>query len=418
MSELAELARAQGLPTTARLIEKFHTQALFTRDFPPDARLGAPPNEDPLNVIGQMTRRGLDPQLLRPVLDWLKDRPLERGLLAWDALSTTVIADDKLLEELRAAAAPYAEILPAPGRPCIDLNAHPAEGLIGRAHEKKDILELFALVNEHSLGALQELKLRNDKLVGRPGTLASLHAVGRLLHLAHAPTLSAMYLDYLSRALGFRGAARDLCEVMFDAGASKRLPADGVRPGDLSPELMPDFAEYLTYRAYLPLAPAKEIYLLFEKNLANRPPKRPPQSVQLQLVRAHLYALNKKGQTLGLEMLARICEENKLWRYAARVRVLVTGYVSPVRSPAPLAVLHDFVSAFGNDYDTVYDTLMVGPPESAWKQEILPLLVREARGLPHEASVWRSIIIMIGDQLGAMEAKQELQKKLEDQSRF
>src|SRR6476646_4141668 len=103
-SELSELARAQGLAATARLIDQFHTPGLFSRDFPEDARLGAPPNEDPLNVIGQMTRRGLDPPLLRPVLDWLKDRPLERGLLAWDALVSTVISDESLLAELRAAA--------------------------------------------------------------------------------------------------------------------------------------------------------------------------------------------------------------------------------------------------------------------------------------------------------------------------
>src|SRR5262249_27404187 len=159
---------------------------------------------------------------MRPLLKYLSERPVERGLLAWDALSSTLVSDGGLLAELRAAAAPYKDVLPAPARSCIDLNAHPAEKLIPGGFEDKEELVLLALVNEHSLQALAELRRRKDPIVDRPGTHTSMQMMGRLWHLGHAPTLAAVYLDYLSRALGYRAAARDLCEAMLDAAAAKR----------------------------------------------------------------------------------------------------------------------------------------------------------------------------------------------------
>src|SRR5207302_1188766 len=96
------------------------------------------------------------------------------------------------------------------------------------------------------------------------------------------------------RVLGFRAAARDLCEAMLDAAAAKRIPADAVRAGDLPPEMISDFGEYLTYRSYLTAVPAQQLFELMEQNRRKRPPKMPPPSVQLQVVRAHVCALIKK----------------------------------------------------------------------------------------------------------------------------
>jgi hypothetical protein len=415
---LAAIARRQGLAVTARLIEEFKHPDLFARKFPDDVRLSSPPHDDPLNVLGQMTRRGLDPYLIPRLLKWFEQRPLERGLLAWDALSSTLIPDGEELDRLRAAALPFKDVLPAPGHACVDLNAHPAQSLVPGGHEDEKLMMLFVLANEHSLQALAELKWRKDKLVERPGTHASLQAVGRLLQLAHAPTLSSVYLDYLSRPLGFRPAARDLCEVMFDAGASQRIPADGVRPGDLPPELMNDYGEYLTYRAYLGMVEPQQLYALIEDNFRKRPPKMKAPSGHLQVVRAHVHTLVRKPSPLSLASIEKICSDNKTWRYAARVKVVLTAQLSPPKSPLPLGALHDYVTAFGNDFATVYEALYVGPVDAAWKQEVLPLLTREARGLPHEAGVWRAMANVIGDRLGALEASQEIKQRLEKQSQL
>ncbi len=416
--ELAEIARRQGLASTARLIERFHTPELFAREFPNDPRLTLAPHDDTLEVMRQMARRGLQPALVRPLLDWLANRPLERALLAWDLLATTLVPDAELLAELRRAVAPFKEVLPAPGCACIDLNAHRAESLIPAGLEDGDEISLFALANEFSLTALAELERRKDPLPRKTGVLISVRAIGRVLHLAHAPTLGAIYLDYQARTLGFRPAAHDLCELMFDASAAARLPPDGVQPGDLPPDLISDYAEYLTYRSYLGQVEAKQLHGLIQRNLAARPPLMPAPSVQLSVVRAHVCALARQPPPLPPEALDQICNDNKLWRYAARVRVVIKAALSPPRSPLPLAALHDYLTAFGNDRETAYEALLVGPADATWKQEALPLLVREVRALPHEVGVWRAIIMMIGDKLGVLEAIAEMRGLIERQSRL
>jgi hypothetical protein len=416
---LAELARAQGLAAAGRLIEKFHTPDLFAKEFPADVRLTQPPNVEALEVIGQMSRRGLHRDLVQPLLQYLAERPLERGLLAWDAISSTLVRDGGFLDELRAAAAPYKDVVPAPARSCIDLNAHPAESIIPGGYEDKQELVLLALVNEHSLSALAELRRRKDPLVDKSGTHTSMQMVGRLWHLAHAPTLAAVYLDYLARALGFRAAARDLCEVMLDVAAAARLPENAVQPGDLPPELISDWAEYVTYRSYLTAVPPQQLFELMEQNRKKRPPKMAAPSVQLQLVRAHVCAMLKKPGPLSLEALDQICETHKSWRYASRVRVAVASQVMPPRSPKPLAMVHHYVTGFGVDLHTLYEALMVGAADASWKQELLPMLVREAHGLPHEVGVWRAIIMMLaGDRASMSEAMQEITRRIEQQSRL
>jgi hypothetical protein len=416
--ELANLARAHHLPATARLIEKFHTPELFARDFARDVRLDAPAHTEAMEIIGQMSRRGLHPVLVRPLLEYLRERPVERGLLAWDALSSTLVPDGELLAELRAAATPFHDVLPAPARSCVDLNAHPADKLIPGGYEDKQELVLLALLNEHSLQALAEMQRRKDPIVATSGTHTSMQMMGRLWHLAHAPTVAAVYLDYVSRALGFRAAARDLCEAMLDAAAAKRIPSDAVRAGDLPPEMISDFGEYLTYRSFLNTIPHQQLFDLMEQNRRNRPRKMPAPSVQLQLVRAHVCALLKKPGPLSLESLDQICETHKTWRYASRVRVSVAAQVLPPRSPRPLAMVHHYLTGFGSDLHTCYEALMVGPAEASWKQELLPILVREARGLPHEVGVWRAIIMMIADQAGMLEATQQITRRIEQQSRL
>jgi hypothetical protein len=135
------------------------------------------------------------------------------------------------------------------------------------------------------------------------------------------------------------------------------------------------------------------------------------------VVHAHLSTLVGRP-AVELEALDRICQQNKTWRYAARVRVMVAAAISPARSPLPLSLLYDYVTAFGNDSRCAYEALLVGRADAQWKQDALPLFAREAAELPHDPSAWRSLVIMLGDRVGAMRALDEIKKKLESQSRL
>jgi hypothetical protein len=114
MIDLATLARKHGLATCAELISS--TPALQPPDL--DAALSKPPaTKDPAEAIEDSRRRGLDPRLVRSLLDWFANRPLELGLFSWDVLCASLVdvSDTGLLATLRKNAAVLRELLPAPG---------------------------------------------------------------------------------------------------------------------------------------------------------------------------------------------------------------------------------------------------------------------------------------------------------------
>src|SRR5262249_54112283 len=111
---LAEIARARGLPYTADLLARPEAARRFDDSrVPMDPRRVEPPHAQPKSVLGQMARRGLDPALVRALWPWFSERPLERGLFAWDVLATSLWPpDDPFLAELRAALQPVRRFLP------------------------------------------------------------------------------------------------------------------------------------------------------------------------------------------------------------------------------------------------------------------------------------------------------------------
>lgn len=422
-SELASLARARGLPATATLVERFAMPALLdARAAPPDVRLDEPPHELPKRVLAQMARRGLDPRLVRAIWTWLADRPLERALVAVDVLAGALFGpdDEALAAELRGAASLLGPLRPPRGEVAIDLNAHPASALVERfardpSLQSRAVADLLALSYDFHLGALDELMRRGDPLVRKPGTLESIRAFGRLLHVAHLPSLASVYLDLLSRPLGYRPAALDLCETLFDAREPAKIPGDAVRPGDLPDADVHDVAQYLVCRVQLALGRADEGWAQCEHGLSQRDRRLGPLRDRLAVARAHLGVLAGEAP-VSLATVAAACTRDKSWRYAAYVRAVVAAAELPPSSPEPLQLAHDYVTGFGNDAAFWRDLVAVVPPSSPLRADALRLLAREAAALPHEPSVWRAIALVIGGSSGAAPSLRELAIRLAAQA--
>lgn len=422
-SELASLARARGLVATAALVERFAMPALLDpRAAPADARLGEPPHELPKRVLAQMARRGLEPQLVRAIFAWLANRPLERALVAVDVLAGTLLSpdDEALAAELRAAASTLGALRPPPGEVAIDLNAHPASALIERFARDASLQsraepDLLALSYDFHLGALDELGRRGHALVRAAETHESIRAFGRLLQLAHLPTLASLYLDWLSRPLAHRRAALDLCETLFDAREPAKIPGDAVRPGDVPDAEAHDLAQYLVCRIQLALGHAAEGWAVCEDNLSRRDRRLGPLGDRLAVVRAHLGTL-AGARPVPLATVAAACKRDKSWRYAASVRAVVAAAELAPTSPQPLQLAHDYVTGFGNDAVFWRDLVAVVPPSAPLRADALRVLAREAAALPHEPSVWRAIALLIGGSTGAAPSLREIAARLAAQS--
>jgi hypothetical protein len=421
-ARLITLARARRLDATRALVERFpHPQLFDTTPVPVDARLDEPPHTLPKRVLGQMARRGLDPALVRTIWTWLDGRPLERALVAVDVLARSLLLPgDPLLAELRAAATTLGELRPPPRVVGLDLNASPAAALIARfardpALRARAGADLLALSYDFHLGALDELERRDDPLLRSRETLESVRAFGRLLHLAHLPTLASLYLDWLSRPLGHRPAALDLCEALFDAGEPSKIPGDAIRPGDVPAADASDMAEYLVYRIHTALDELQVGWTVCEQNFLQRDPALGPLRDRLAVARAHLGTL-ARARPVPLAAVTAACERDRGWRYGAGVHAIVAAAQLPPGSPQPLQLAHDYVTGFGNDAAFWRDLVTVVPPSAPLRADAVRVLAREAAALPHEPATWRALALLVAGARDARAPLAEIDARLDAQT--
>jgi hypothetical protein len=415
---------ARGLGTLGAVMKGFAQPGAFDPLVSMDPRLVAPPNLDRLDLIGQLVRRGLDPAILRALMPLLERHPLERALIAWDALCGAIFVEgDPFVDELRAFVRPLKAVLPAAGVRGIDLNRTPSVALIkrysgmnelGRAH----IVELLGAAYEHKLAAYGELERRGDSFGRDHDVHVSLHSLARVLHLAHLPTLASVYLDYLSRALGYRAAGFDLCETLLDAEVPQHIPIDAILPGDLPDELLQDAVEYVVFRKHIAMGHIAQAHEIFEANLERRAANRPPLPARLVVVRAHLATMSDRPPLVSLDQVSRVCQADEVWRYAARVRVAVAAAQTGGRARQPLELLHDFVAGFGNDRRCWHEALVSAPVDAVWKRDSARLLGREAQHLPHERAVWEVLSMFMTDPSTIQRIVDEIDARLAAQARL
>lgn len=421
-AELAALARARGLGETARILEGFAApQLLDARRLPADPRLDEPPHDSHKRLLPQLARRGLDPALVRALWKWLDGRPLERALVAVDVLGRSLLpAGDPLAGELALAASVLGPLRPPPGSVGVDLNATPAATLIERfardpAVRTRVIAELLVRSYDFDLGALDALATRGNELVGSASTHESIRAFGRLLALARLPTLASVYLDWISRPLGYRRAAVDLCEALFDAGEPRKIPGDAIRPGDFSDLDVEDAAAYLVCRIHTALGEMQVGWATCEDNWGKRNPALGAPRDRLLVARAHLGTL-AGARPATLDAVAKAVARNQPWRYGTHVQAVVAAAQLGAQSKQPLQLAHDYVTSFGSDVAFWRELVAVVPPNAPLRADALSILAREAAALPHDPAVWQSLTLLIAGARDAAPAHRELATRLQTQA--
>jgi hypothetical protein len=394
---LADLARARGLERTAQAVASEEMRARIEPIAGPDANLASDPSQAPLP---HMARRGLEPRLVASLFTAFIERPLERGLFAWDVLTGTLFSDtaddQRLLEDLRAAARAVSPALPPPGQRGANLTAHAATELVQKmaipplqASSQEVVLEAL---KDHSLGAMALVPTLAPEFLHKPDVLESVRAFARLCRFAHAPTLASVYLDYLWRGLNYLPAFNDLCEVMLDCDAMERMPLTSLDE-EKHPELKP-FLEYAMFRTGVLKKKYVDTYALLKETVKKRGSfwrKAPPDPL-LQVVEVELKG-SLKETSVDFGAIDAICQAHPEWRYAAEMRTVAAALTSD--SLLPLEMEQRYLDDFGDRFSAWFFPLRVTPPGAEWRRAAGPMIARECFYLPHCKDAWRALVPMV-----------------------
>jgi hypothetical protein len=400
LSDLAARAKKLGLPRCAELI----TDAL-PAPAPADAGLTAPLATESGDIINQLRRRGLDPELIRRLLPFFDERPLEAGLIAWDVLCSTLLTpeEDPLRAELLERARKVKSVLAGPASPFTYFTGQTSQGLVeslaSPPFESLPVEKLPDAMSRRALGPLDVLRRRigAEEILKAPFVEAT-REFAYQLHLCHLSTLASFYLNYLWTAFNYAPALDSWVEVMLDVGAGNALPDTVTLAGDPDDPTRMDFYGYVHTRREM----AKNEYnalwedmkkLRIDYSLA--PEKY--SSARIPLIHA----------AVGLEMLERpvpfpiidaIANTHPSWRYAHLVRLGYTSAISSADSDAPLAAVDQFLVGFGNDLQLWFQSSHFAPRNAKWTSSLRSRLVRELTTLPHDWAAWAGLAGPLGDQ--------------------
>jgi hypothetical protein len=410
VNDLAPLARARRLPVVGELLENYPEKEKLYPVAEPDAVQTEPVGDPPLALLANLARRGHDRALIETLLGWLDGRPLESGLVAWDALTTSLYSDEEapFVERLRGLARAVKEALPGPAERGANLAEHPATALIERFAQpllaSATLAELTEGAKNFSLGALAALRASGGEtaaLVASADVLEGVRGFARFLHLARLPSLASVVLDYLWRGLGHKPAFFDLCETMLDAEAPDRIPLGGLPEKEADEPDTRDFLEYLAYRAGVARKKTPDTYaLLFTAKKARHHwfKKDEEPTPRFLLCQAELTSRIKDHDPENLVPLAvvdRIAGADDAWRYAARIRVLTAAAQTDGITMEPMELLRDYTQHFGLDFPALYYAMDVAPKGSIWIRDFVRYLAREAAWYPHNKDTWKLLAPII-----------------------
>jgi hypothetical protein len=415
------LAATRGLFHTANLVNDPKLEWLMVPAAPPDAALMQPPPEEPLAIISQMVRRGPDPKLVVPLLAWLARRPVERGLLAWDALwgGTFTPEEQPLVKQLRDAARAVRDVLPAAGTRGASFASIKPEAFVRTATasifdgSSNDQIEQALL--EHDLGGFEHARLAGGDytaLLDHADVRTALRSVAQLMALAHLPTLASFYLAYLWSAFGDEPALELLIELLLDVDHVQRLEGLPQRAPAVEHR---EWGEYIVYRNAISQGDPAAAWGLLNGAITSgesvltdgRPHPR------LSLVRAELAARIFQAP-VPYEDILQIVSAHPTWVYPARVRARVAAL-----GGEPLGAVDDFVRTFGNDARFWADQAEQAPPGAPWYAGLGARAAREATWLPHDLAGWSGLVsILSGGTAAQHAAAAELQARRVEQTLF
>jgi hypothetical protein len=421
MSDLATLAERLRFPTLAKQLRGAKLPPPAANDTVLDKSI---PTE-PVPAMQLMLRRAHDPRLVELMRRVYADRPLERGLFAWDVLAGSIIESPELLATLRRDAIAVREVLPEPGERHSKLDRISSTELVDRmaVARFKDVSveQLLEAAHRRDLGAMRELQKRGfDEKMVSTGFLRDSHRFAASIASMHCPTLSSFYLDFIWRGLYYRPALADLCETYLDFGAVDSLPADEEILSDGSDADI-DLMAYVDGRRAVARNKTKDKLKQYEASPARLDYSKPPAELaktfpRSQLVEAEIFTRWDKTR-VPAEVVAAILQTNPDWRYAARVLLGMIARFSESGSPVPFNTLDSFVKAYGNDFRAWYNFADYGPEGDQFYLQIFARLVRELTLLPHDQPVWVMMAMMTGEAEDGP-AVQEVYQRTEEQCRL
>lgn len=411
-NRLADAARSTGLPACACVIDAYEPGVPPAP--PAEASLLTPPSNDVPHILGQMVRRGLQPALVSALKTAWADRPVERGLLAWDALNGAILPAGALVDELRADARVVAAVLPKPGRAYVQLDEAKIDQLVATI--------AVPALQKHS----SEERADADPPVGglRTGLESDLTLLevnrqwARLLDRAHLPTLASFRLADLYLHRKHERALVDLVEILLDQEAPTVGPWIE-RLLNADPNVI-ELGTYVRVRTFNnaekwdeALAFADEHREIFE-TLA-LPPEKAAQMNPRPTLAYTQAALRNKRKTFSYEHVVAIAGTEVPWRYA--FRVMLTYAATRIKDAQFVSLLGSYLEKLGNDLHAWYDPLAVAPDDIRWGPSFLATLAREGEILPHEPSVWKAAVLLMatvdaGDAIEEVEARLRAQATL------
>lgn len=414
-SRLIELARARGLNRVADLLSRPDSAAFVDRVADADDGLSAEPQADPILRLGLICRRGLAPSL---VLGWIEslESTLERGLAAWDVLTGSLIDDDEWLVMMRTLAEPMRALLPAPGQRGVSTAGRsPVDVLrdqLGAPSPANMPADDVARLGLPGLWALYQAGGDARRALTSPEVRSGIRAQGRLLGLAHLPTLASLWLLFASRALEDDEGYAELVEILLDEHAIDQLRSVSTQLGDTR------LAKYVMARAAIDGGDPGAAYALIKTLdvLTLAPSLQRREEARIQLVRADL-GLRTGEQPIPALRIEQIVQEAPTWRYAARVRACMAAAMCAPDSSSPIRMLDEYLSQFGNDDAFWLGLVENGPSGAAWFAHMMARLTRELLALPHDPWAWIAMATIVGGD-EAPAAVAEIRDRLVAQSRF
>ena len=388
---LAEAARSARLEVCGRIVDRYEPGVPPAA--PPDDSLRQNAPRGVAQILGQLTRRGLQPSLVAALRAEWSERPLERSLLAWDTLNGSLLPD-ALAEELRDEARLVGAVLPAAGGSYI-------------VRRPKEIDQLITAMAVPALeGWSTEALTAGDPPLGglRVGGVASDQTLleltrqyARLLHRAHLPALASFRLADLYFNHRFEPALRDLVEVLLDQQSPdvESWMADASARDASTIEL----ATYARVRSLNNCDQWDEALTFAATHLAALQSMNltPDQAARINPRPTLAYAeaaLRAGRQTVSFEHVAAIAGLESPWRYA--FRVLLTYSATRIKDASFVKLLATDLEKFGNDLRAWYDPMAVAPDDVHWGRGFLALLAREGETLPHNPEVWKAAALLLG----------------------
>ncbi len=358
MTALHELATDYRLPLLA--------SRLATVQLPPPHPTAQPLVDD---LWIQIAQEGLSPANLSTLMTRYSDHPFERGLMAWDALTSSLLLDDGLLRSLRAAARPVAPLLGDRRRG--HAVAAPFERVMRAAATRWQGATRILLDDAIAAFDFGAMWLERGRLTveHRAGLLDHAERLDR----AHLPT-TAQVGARLASLLGERRGITVWVSSMLDLDDERALATarhlDGAVPRG--------WVEARRALSTLDLQAA-------EQHL----PQIPETAIEATLVRADL-GIKRGTRAVEQAQLDGLRLAQPMARYPARLVV-----ASVALDGDPTDELDLFLRRFGHDAELWLDLLRLGSPELPWFDALLGRLSGDLLAAPHSRVLWTILAAIV-----------------------